>query len=50
MVVMVTLPIYHICLICTAIDSPPQGGLPPQGAVLANVIYVWYYLHALTIK
>ena len=28
--VMVTLPTYHICLICTAIESPPQGGLPPQ--------------------
>ena len=28
---MVTLPLYHICLICTAIESPPQGGLPPQG-------------------
>ena len=38
MAVMVTLPLYHICLICTAIESPPQGGLPPQGANKAYVI------------
>ena len=35
---MVTLPLYHICLICTAIESPPQGGLLPQGANKAYVI------------
>ena len=35
---MVTLPTYHICLICTAIESPPQGGLPAQGTEKAYVI------------
>ena len=32
---MVTLPTYYICLICTAINSPPQGDLPPQGALFS---------------
>ena len=37
--VMVTLQTYHICLICTAIESPAQGGgLPAQGADKAYVI------------
>ena len=40
MAVMVTLPTYHICLICTAIESPPQGGLPPQGEQKAYVTTV----------
>ena len=35
---MVTLPTYHICLICTAVESPPQGGLLHQGADKAYVI------------
>ena len=35
---MVTLPLYHICLICTAIESPHQGGLLHQGANKAYVI------------
>ena len=35
---MVTLPQHHICLICTATESPPQGGLPSQGADKAYVI------------
>ena len=35
---MVTLSLYHICLICTAIESPHQGGLPHQGADKAYVI------------
>ena len=30
MAVMVTLPLYHICLICTAIKSQHQGGLLHQ--------------------
>ena len=30
---MVTLPTYHICLICTAIESPPQGALFSPGTV-----------------
>ena len=38
MAVRVTLPTYYICLICTAIESPPEGGLPPQGADKAYVI------------
>ena len=38
MAVTVTLPTYHICLICTAIESPHQGGLPHQGADKAYVI------------
>ena len=37
-VVMVTLPTYHICLICATIESLHQGGLPPQGADKAYVI------------
>ena len=52
MAVMVTLPTYHICLICTVIESPPQGGLPPQGAYKAYVrnivtgsdIWLFFYL------
>ena len=40
MAVMVTLTTYHICLICTAIESPPQGGLPPQGEQKAYVATV----------
>ena len=39
---MVTLPTYHICLICTAIKSPHQGGLSPQGANKAYVILLLY--------
>ena len=35
---MVKLPTYYICLICTAIESPHQGGLPHQGADKAYVI------------
>ena len=35
---MVTLPLYHICLFCAAIESLLQGGLPPQGADKAYVI------------
>ena len=35
---MVTLPTYHICLICTAIESPYQGGILHQGADKAYVI------------
>ena len=35
---MVMLPLYHSFLICTAIESPPQEGLPPQGADKAYVI------------
>ena len=34
---MVTLPTYYICLICTAIEPPAQGGHPAQGA---NKVYV----------
>ena len=37
---MIALPVYHICLICTAV----RGGLPHQGAVLANAKHVWYYV------
>ena len=47
---MVALPMYHICLICTAIGFPVWAGLPHQGAVLANVKHVWYYVHTLAIK
>ena len=42
---MVTFPTYHICLICTGIKSLPQGGLPPQGALLSPVKWPWYGLH-----
>ena len=35
---MVTLPTYHMCLICTANESPHQGGLLHQGADKAYVI------------
>ena len=35
---MVTLPLYHICLICTAIESQHQGGLSHQGADKAYLI------------
>ena len=35
---MVALPIYHICLICTAIGSLVRGGLPHQRADEAYVI------------
>ena len=35
---MVTLPTYHICLICKAIEFLHQGGLPHQGADRAYVI------------
>ena len=34
---MVTLPMYHICLICAAIGSQVQGGLLRQGANKAYV-------------
>ena len=47
---MVALPVYHICLVCTAIESPLRGGLLHQGTVLVNVRHVWYYVHALVIK
>ena len=47
---MVTLPPYHICLICTAIESPPQGGLPPQGALLSPAKWPWYGLHTAVVK
>ena len=50
MAVMFTLPMYHICLICTAIGSLVQGELPHQGAVLVNIKYVWYYVHMLAVK
>ena len=30
--------LYHLCLICVAIDSPHQGGLPHQGTNKAYVI------------
>ena len=47
---MVTLPMYHICLICTAIGYPVRGGLPHQGVVLASITHVWYYVHMLAMK
>ena len=47
---MVALPVYHICLIFTAIGSPVRVGLPQKGADLANVKHVWYYVHTLAIK
>ena len=47
---MVALPMYHIFVICTTIGSPVRGGLPHQEAVLANIIYVWYYAHTLVIR
>ena len=49
MAAIVVLPMYHICLIYTAIGSPVRGGVP-HGAVLANVKHVWYYVHTLGIK
>ena len=50
MAVMVALPMCHNCLIFTAIGSLVWGGLPHQGAVLANVKQVWYYVHMMAIK
>ena len=47
---MVTLPTYHICLICTAIESPPQGGLPPQGALPSPAKWPWYGLRTAVVK
>ena len=32
------------------VSASLRGGLPHQGAVLANFKHVWYYVHALAIK
>ena len=42
--------VYHICLICTAIESPPQGGIPPQGALFSPAKWPWYGLHTAVVK
>ena len=47
---MVTLPTYHIYLICTAIKSPPQGGLLPEGALFSPAKWPWYGLHMAVVK
>ena len=40
MAVMVTLLMYHICLIFTVIDPPMRGGLQRQGSNKAYIIHI----------